>query len=366
MFFWQYIERRNLEKVKDEIIEISKLKFDDENDEIPLDFDLEEIKNELNLTHSEYRKALLDVEWIKDKPERFYINKSKIIELLEEEKNIIENYICSKDSDEKTEFYKDFIKSEKNLFDVYESDSNFAEKISKANLLSRSINSLEFTFLKFIDKLKNGYFLTILLVVSAIFFVFPYYAKINSDLNMAISYDNFVFINLTLYGFFVLILMFIYIFFQIFMLYNISKHNSKALNLFFIFPNLFLLTLILLPLFDYLAKEFLLINSLGFENTFLLILILYTLSFFIWCLSCKDVKYLSDKFLAFLLIVLFDILAIFFAYINFKEENFFGYIILLFLIFTSRILAFKYIFNYKFVLSVVTIFTLIFIVYLLC
>ena len=350
LYFWRYLNKNNLKSINDEISKVTEYKY--ESSKAQSDISPYEIKSNLDLDGEKYRKDLFKDKNLSDEDKNFYLSKSKILELLKEQKETVINFILSKYNLEKEKLYSDFIRQEKDLLDAYDENAKLKKLAPKEIMFSRNVNALEFTFFYITNKLKSFASLTLLAIFFTILFIFPYMVRINFKFDFFISYSDISFIALLYYGVLTSSFMFFSIFLQIFMIYSVSKDNSKWHNISFIIPNLFLLFLVFLPYIPNIFEE------LDFILVFSSFMLAYILLLFLWLCYCSSGR-LEDKCLAFISVFFFDLIFIISVYFSYNNIHALVYVMLLCLIFMGRSLLFLEYFDYKVATFIAIVFSVV-------
>lgn len=335
-------------KIEEEIVEVKKLKFEE---------------NAFGIKRSNVNNSV--------KYKNFLIDKLKVLKILYNQKNIIKNIKCEIKHNKKELCYQ-YIENEQELYEIY---GNNNLKIDKNNIDLHTDNAMFLDFINLTKKilkiLSVESYLFILLILSYLIFIIPYFLQFNFPLNFdfkTLSYSVIIAIGIG-------ILCFIYIFlissFSNVLYFKFAPKNGKKWMLNFSF--IVLLACIMLPISFYNLYNLLNSNDIfikifecyvdSFSYITFALITIYFISFLIYFMR-NNANDIANKITTVFVIIVLDILLLCIIYRYLSKINFIIVLVFLILYFLPRIIMHKLnVLKYKHVFIISTILTFIIILF---
>ena len=224
-----------LEKLENHYNPISKLvqKFFNQTYKIKVNLD----KNLQNFS-LEIKKNLNDIkEYNTTKyTENFIKLVEKIKKLLDEEKEIIQRHRSSTNLNEKSKLYRQFLEKEKQIYEIYLSNSRIE---NNDFVLNHTHNSIKFDIKQFFKKIKSwNLFVVSSFPLFGVLIFFPYFCMIGKFPSISISNTP-----ITIFGALLFLCIFGFIIYQNYLIFKIIEYGKIVYRI-FIFYNVILLIMI--------------------------------------------------------------------------------------------------------------------------
>lgn len=271
----------------------------------------------------------------------------KIIKLLTEEKNIINNHLQSTNLKYNKLLYNNFLEKEKMIYDNYGLQSNIFEnvniKLNKFNEIHMS-ESMKFDFLNLLKIVYNYKIFSISgLIFFGVLLCFPYFFTIKKVPEISLGDLPLSLINISIFGLLYLICIFASMMYIPYLLSILSKSEfkySKITKFILILVNFFFLLIVS--------------NMAKFETIILYIYIIYIIVVIILILILGIISTrIAESLLASFIICIFDMS---FVIIALKYQEIVSILFFIFPIVLTRIIALSNHYNY----TITTILSLMF------
>lgn len=272
----------------------------------------------------------------------------KIIKLLTEEKNIINNHLQSTDLKYNKLLYNNFLEKEKMIYDNYDLQSNIFEnvniKLNKFNKIRMS-ESMKFDFLNLLKIVYNYKIFSISgLIFFGVLLCFPYFFTIKKVPEISLGDLPLSLINISIFGLLCLICIFVSMMYIPYFLSILSKSEFKYLKItkfILILVNFFFLLIVSnMAKFETIYK---IDMGLIFESViYIYIIVVIILILILGIISTK----IAESLLASFIICIFDMSFVIIANLKYQEIDILSILFFISTIVITRIMALSNHYNY--------------------